>query len=225
MMPETYVIEYEVTDELVEPAVDSLMAWGGGNSPAPDNRGCLIPSIVLVLLTVLLVSFGIANDLGWLYFLVAGSPIAFLIFYFGLFRSLVVLERSQRNLWRGIVRNAFDLSEPTSVRWTISAEGLRVDERTGTREIDWADVKELFLGQDFWVIRVRPWPSTMLFYGRAATRAAACYVIDHVRREGGSVRQDTTSNIHDAAPVRLDNSLFPAARDRHTEADDPKSSS
>ena len=154
-MSETHVVEHEISEEMLEPGIDALVASEGMDRPLPSIRDFVIPCLVAVALASVLILFGVREALPWPYFLVVGLPIAASILLFGGYLTHFLIRLLCRRIGRYIVRKGMWRSGDPRVRWSFNQDGLSLQEGAEFREIGWGDVKDLFIAPKVWVLKVR----------------------------------------------------------------------
>src|SRR5262245_37691759 len=119
-MSETHVVECEITEDMVEPAVDAVISSRGMDASLPPIRPLVIPCLVADALAGVLVLFGLREDLPWPYFLVVGLPIAVSVLLFGsYFFTNCVACPSYRRTWRKAIRQAISRSGDPRARFSF----------------------------------------------------------------------------------------------------------
>ena len=197
-MSESYVIEYEITEESAEAAADAILALHGGGEPLGRMRPILVQFGLLGLFVMLLAVLGVLMGQPWWFFVVVTLLLVIVGLIFGL-SFLVVLVTPRQQQWaRDALGEAFRRLESPHVRWTLTRELLTVQAGRDVREMRWQDVKEVGLTGTFWVLAVNGSPH-MLFPGDRLPEDAARFLLEQARNAGADIRVANRPRRYDDA--------------------------
>jgi len=186
-MAESYVIEYEITEESAEAAADAVLSLHGGTEPLARMRPILIQFGLLGLFVMVLTLLGVWLGQPWWFFVVVTLLLVIVGLIFALSFLVVLVTPRQRQWARDALGEAFRRLESPHVRWTLTADQLTVQAGRDVRDIRWEDVKEVGLTGTFWVLAVKGSPH-MLFPGDRLPEDAARFLLKQARNAGAEIR-------------------------------------
>lgn len=196
-MPETYVIEYEITEDQAAAAADAVLEAVNARAGSKVARAHLFWSGLHTLLAIGLL--GAMVWLGpppWLWFapfLMCGLSVV-LVLVVGLGALLGAVGPWQRRQLDAALREAFRRLESPHVRWTVTDEDLVVESGRDVREFGWADVKDVFLTGTFWILALDRGPQMLLLADRISD-ATARFLLTRARDAGATIRVAGKTNL------------------------------
>jgi hypothetical protein len=189
-MPETHVIEYEISEEQAAAAADAVLEAVSARPGAQMARSHLLRTALQTGLAIaLLGAVAWVGPPPWLWFapfLMCGLSVV-LVLLLGL-RSLVGGSGPwQRRRLDAALREAFRRLESPHVRWTVTDEELVVESGRDVREFRWDEVKDLFLTGTFWIMTMQDAPTMLLLADRIPDRTAR-FLLTRARDAGATIR-------------------------------------
>src|SRR5258708_25630291 len=151
-MPETYVFEYLVTDEIiVEAAEAALVATNAGRPPRRLRSVVIAEAFVLVQLLIGLIA-GIVFDLPDWIIVTAGAVFVLLGLWTGLVAFTLVMYPWNRRRYLRLIGESYQKLDSPLIRFSLSESGFTVESRPTHRPVPWSGVSQAFVGRTFSIL-------------------------------------------------------------------------
>jgi hypothetical protein len=133
------------------------------------------------------VAFGLWLNLPWWFFVLPCLMLGLLFIVIAIFALVSAAGPWQRRQVNAALREAFRRLESPHIRWTISGDLMTVESGRDVREIEWEDVKDVFLTGSFWIITLDNGPNMLLLADRIPD-ATARFLLTRARDVGATIR-------------------------------------
>jgi hypothetical protein len=194
---DTHVIEYEVSEDMSEAAADAILRSLGTAPTALRRRRFLVYMASYATAFLFFAAVGVWLQKPWWFFILPCAGLGLCGIVAGLFAILTGLTPGVRRQIHNAVAAAIRRLQSPHVRWRIDSATLSIQTGRDVREIQWSDVKDLFLDRDFWVMRVSGHP-TMLLRADAIGNETARFLLTQARDHGASIRLPPAEGVEGA---------------------------
>jgi hypothetical protein len=186
-MPETHVIEYEITEEQAAAAADAVLGSLAIRLGQARLRGLVVQSVLYAIISAVLVAFGVHAGQPWWFFVAPILMVGVVALLLGLAAVLSAVGPWQRRRLDAALRGAFARLESPRIRWTVTEDQLAVQSGRDVREFGWEDVKDVYLTGTFWIMTLADGPNMLLLADRIPD-ATARFLLTRARDAGATIR-------------------------------------
>lgn len=186
-MPEAYVFEYEVTDQIIADAADAVLASVGAGRPPRRLRSLVLAEALVCLQLLIGLIAGVLLGLPDWILVTAGAVLLMLSLWTGLVAFTLLMYPWNRRRYERLIREAYQRLDSTWVRFRLGEDGFTVESRTTFREVGWTDVGTAFVGRTFWILATGA-HGHLLLPVSALPPGAERYLLDRLTSAGGRVR-------------------------------------
>jgi hypothetical protein len=195
-MPETHVIEYEITEEQAAAAADAVLDSLAVRPGRAKLRSLVIQSALYAVMAVATVAFGFHANQPWWFFVAPLLMVGIVALLLGLTAVLSAIGPWQRRRLDAALRDAFARLESPRIRWTVTDDHVAVQSGRDVREFDWEDVKDVYLTGTFWIITLEDGPNMLLLADRIPDGTAR-FLLTRARDAGATIRVAARANLED----------------------------
>jgi hypothetical protein len=186
-MPETHVIEYQLTEDQASAAADAVLESTSVPGGATQLRSLVVKSAVYSGIAVAVMALGAWMNQPWWFFVPGALMLGVSVLLLGISGLLSAFGPWHRRQLDTALREAFRRLQSPRIRWTVTDERLTVESGPDVREFGWRDVTDVFLTGTFWILKIRNAP-TMLLLADRIPDAAARFLLTRARDVGATIR-------------------------------------
>ncbi|HKB04282.1 MAG TPA: hypothetical protein VKD90_18805 [Gemmataceae bacterium] len=186
-MFETHVIEYEITEEQASAAAEALLDSIGARTGLARQRYLLVQTALYSAFAIGFVALGFWLNQPWWFFVLPCLMLGLLFIVVAIFALVAAAGPWQRRQVDAALREAFRRLESPHIRWTITGDRMTVESGRDVREIEWEDVKDVFLTGSFWIITLEDGPNMLLLADRIPNSTAR-FLLTRARDVGATIR-------------------------------------